>query len=183
MLIKMDVDGVLADMIPALLTLYNADWDDNLHYEDITDWDISKFVRPECGKKVFEYFGHPDLYTLTAPFFGARTAVAILRAQGHRVLFVTSGVYPEKIKWLDLHGFLNNPKYDNDPRPDHDMDICVLNDKSLIKADLLIDDYWKNQTDGESFILIDQPWNRHIEGLYRAKSWNDVFAWIEGLYG
>lgn len=182
MLIKMDVDGVLADMIPALLSLYNKDYDDNLQYKDIVDWDLSKFVKPECGKDVHNYFAHPDLYKLTEPFPGSQEVVSHLRDLGHRVLFVTAGLYPEKIQWLGRHGFLNHPKYQNDPRPDHDLDICVINDKSLLKADVLIDDYWMNYTIGEPFVLIDQPWNRHIEGLYRAKNWDDVLTRIGELY-
>lgn len=49
-----DVDDVCLDLNSVWLEDYNQVYNDNLKTEDITDWIITKFVKPECGNKIFD---------------------------------------------------------------------------------------------------------------------------------
>lgn len=173
--IKVDVDGVLADLHPEWLSKYNKEYGDTLASWDIKEWSIHNFVKPECGKNVYKYLNDPDLYDNVEPVPNARYAVGWMRDLGFRVVFVTAGIFPAKINWLDKHGFLVHPRYPYDPRPENDMDVVFAADKSLIKGDVEIDDYWENFSSGKVHILMDQPWNRDYIGYaVREHNWIDI---------
>lgn len=151
MIIAFDVDDVLADLVPTWLERYNKDYDDNLSPEDITDWDITQFVKTDCGKKIYDYLT-PDLYDDIKAIPGALLAVQSARKVGH-VIFCTSCLgrhAGRKFKWLNDHGFEVKQE-----------DYIECANKGLIKADVLIDDRPKNLIDfqGQYKILMTQYWN------------------------
>ena len=43
-IIALDVDDIIISFIPRLIFLYNKDFKDNLKIEQITDWNLLKFV-------------------------------------------------------------------------------------------------------------------------------------------
>jgi len=167
-LIMLDVDAVVADLHAEWLRLYNHDYNDQLMVEEITDWDMTKFVKPECGKSIYKYLEFPDLYNQIQPIDGALSGVKHLRSLGHRVVFATSGTYSHpKYHWLVRNDF--------DPG-EWGRDYMVVHDKGLLKGDLLIDDRPKNIEDFGSpkSIIFSQPWNKTFFWNYRAESWHDV---------
>lgn len=152
MIIAFDIDDVLADLVPAWLAKYNADYQDTLKRQDITAWDITQFVKPACGTKIYDYLSE-DLYDNVQPLPGALDAVRLARKCG-KVIFVTS-CHPShmgrKFRWLNNHGFnVTKEEY------------VECSDKSLILADIMIDDNPVNLEGfhGKEKILYDQPWNR-----------------------
>jgi 5'-nucleotidase len=184
MIIAMDVDGTVAKTIDRWLALYNLDYGDHLKTEDITSWNIEKFMKPECGTCIFEYL-IPSLYDHVLPEIGAKKFVDFARASGYRVVFVTS-VYKEagaKYEWLmrnDFFAGVEKPKYD----------YVEASDKSLIHADILIDDGLHNISSFPGFGLIfDQPWNREswtntitgtrVVGFNGATEWLRQQIWID----
>jgi 5'(3')-deoxyribonucleotidase len=139
LVIAVDVDDVVADLITEWLRRYNRDYQDTLTQEHIKAWEIDRFVKPECGTAIFQYLASRTLYDCVKPVYGALEGVQRLRLAGHRVVFVTSSNAVQagrKMQWLQRHGFLG----DSHEQPDY----YVANDKSLIAADLLIDDRPKN---------------------------------------
>src|SRR5512137_1810696 len=88
--IAMDVDDVCAMLSETWVAKYNKDWNDNLKVNEITEWAIEKFVKPECGKRIFSYLDNPKLYDSVQPVEGARKGIKALRSMGYRVVFVTS---------------------------------------------------------------------------------------------
>lgn len=156
MIIGCDVDEVCASLIPVWLRRYNERWGDNLVPDDITDWDIRLFVKPECGARIFDILHEPDLYDEVRPIAGALDAIRELRALGHRVVFVTScvrGGMDHKLEWLIRHRFLP------DQKSHADFIACV--DKHLVGGlELLIDDRVEHveQFPGHA-ILIASPHN------------------------
>lgn len=177
MTILCDVDGVIADMLPAWLAHYNMEYGDTVKCDDITDWDVSKFVKPECGKRVFAYLDRPDLYHSVQPLASAWESVAWLRDLGHRVVFLsgcTSGVMTlAKIEWLNDHGFTKGMD---------DVILCGTNRpslKAMLSADLMIEDYHKNLDEwGGPGLLFDAPYNRECGKYQRVTTWADA---IEAL--
>lgn len=165
-----DVDEVCADLMTEWVRRYNARWDDTLRPEDITDWDIVRFVKPECGSKVYnELRSGDDIYQGVEPIPGALEGIRELRRTA-RVVFVTScvaGSTDNKMRWLFRHGFL--------PREKTPRDFIAARDKALVRGDILIDDAPHNVSafPGRT-ILFSQPHNRAVAHSARANGWTDV---------
>lgn len=159
-----DVDGVVADLATAWLNRYNKDYNDHVTPANILSWDMHLYVKPECGTKLYDYIEDPTLYDEVLPTDGALEGIKILSSV-FRVIFVTNstiGASGAKYNWLLKQGFLS--------RLD---DYIECKDKSLVKADLLLDDRLKNLLDfSGTGILYTQPWNigLHWYGS-RMKGW------------
>ncbi len=171
LIIGVDVDGVVADLHTEWLRRYNEDFNDTLKVEDIAHWGITEIVKPECGKQMFRYLDGGDIYDDVKPIKGARTAIAILRSRGSRVVFVSScitGTADAKCRWLEQHGFLEHGKYTQ-------RDFITSADKSLIKAHWLVDDRAEtlDEFPGRT-LLFDQPWNQLSNRHKRLHRWSEV---------
>jgi 5'-nucleotidase len=179
--LAVDVDGVCADLHAEWLRRYNAEFGDTLTYDRIRAWDMVLAVKPECGKQIYKYLRDPDLYENVPVITGAHETITDLRDHGARIIFVTScvrGMADQKWEWLEKHDFL--------PAGAHSQnDLVIAHDKSLIRADALLDDYDGNLTGWmRRGILLDAPYNRHAIGSWtRVRSWSDVPNAIAGLRG
>jgi 5'-nucleotidase len=171
--ILVDVDGVVVDTTGEVLRRYNIDYGDSLTNEDVLDWYTHKFVKPQCGKRVYGYYAEKDLYDKLEPIEGAVEAISALR-ENHRVIFVTSGFFFGKIKFLKRHGFIDDVKYDKN--------LIFAHSKDLILGDLLIDDRIENCL-GRPSLLFDQPWNRKAIRMPIAYGWENVLEELEAFYG
>lgn len=171
-----DVDGVCANHLPEWVRVYNKDWNDNLDYRTINEWDMTKFVKPECGTQIYKYLSMPGLYDKVHSIPGAYDGVEYIRSLGHRVIFVTAGAHHggEKYDWLRHHKF-NPGKYAED--------FVVAYDKSLIRGDMIIDDRYENVYNFGKLksILFDAPYNQHKGWAVRCKNWNQIIDWINIL--
>jgi 5'-nucleotidase len=178
-IVALDVDEVVAALLPAWLAAYNRDYDDDLTPEDIREWDLSLAVKPECGTKIYSYLDTPKLYEDVKPVEGALRGIATLRAWGHRAIFVTSamnGHAGAKLRLLQRFGVLNahlrvDPSY------------FECSDKSLIAADVLVDDRPKNVEDfpGRT-ILFRQPHNESFNAPdVQARGWEEVCYAVDAI--
>jgi 5'-nucleotidase len=171
-----DVDGVLADLITNWLRWYNVEYNDHLIPEDITAWETDRFVKPECGKKIYTYLDDPKLYDEVLPHRDALKAINVLKSLGHRVVYPTTSPLASsgrKFYWLEQYGFIQDKK-----------DYIETSDKSLIRADALVDDYYKNLDGFVGIkILLAQPWNadkKDNKNYLHAYTWGDVLRYCLG---
>ncbi len=174
MIFACDIDGVVADLLTVWLQLYNKDYNDNLKKHQITDWDTTLFVKPECGNSIYSYLDYKLLYTMVKAIPGAKNGIAELRKLG-RVVFVTDSVLAQagnKFSWLKEHEMITSKD-----------DYVEAKDKSLILADFLIDDYVGNLSVFTGTpIMFSQPWNAKYENFkYRAQNWKQVIQIVKGL--
>ena len=164
-----DVDGVVADLCTTWLGRYNADYDDHLSPNDITAWNTHDFVKRSCGMKIYDYLWDESLYDNVQEIPGAFDGIKMLRAAGHRVVFVTSGIQPAKVRWLHERGFLTAQTWQQE------RDIVIAHDKSLIKGDVLIDDGPHNfQGFNGIKVLFNQPWNHEPYRAVRVRNWKHI---------
>jgi 5'(3')-deoxyribonucleotidase len=177
MLIAVDIDDVCAQLLPHWISRYNADYNDTLTEDNMTCWEIETLVKADCGMKIFKYLSEPDFYDGVLPVEGAAEGVHKLREMGHRVIFATSAhIYHggKKFDWLVKHGFFGG-------KPSH-KDYVEVRDKSLIRADVLIDDYMGNIEAFVGFgILMNRPHNI-ISGYghyQNADNWEQIPAIVE----
>jgi 5'-nucleotidase len=164
--IACDVDGVVADLHSEWVRRYNLLYYDNLTSDDVKSWEIDKYVKPQCGLKVYDILKQPDLYEAVSPIPGALEGINALREDGWRVVFVTSTNLHQngaKLRWLERHGFLAL-KYGVSSQ-----DYVETVDKSLIVADVMIDDYQENlRSFNGRRILFTQSHNLAETGFLRA---------------
>ena len=169
--IGIDLDDVVCDLGNAWILKYNQDYNDNLKKEDILQWDVSKFVKKECGKKVFGYFNDPTLYLNCLEIPNSLNCINILKEQGHNILFI-SACMPKtmeaKYEWLKKHNYINSIN-----------EFIAIYDKSLINVDILLDD--KPETI-ENFpkkgVLFSQPWNQNYN-LPRVNDWEEFIKFVK----
>lgn len=166
--IIMDIDGVIADLVGAIIKLMNDDGV-AISKSSITDWEVDQFL-PEGAPSFSTYFGRPDIYRFVQRIDGAVDTVGIARELGHRVIFVTSaykGTEGTKFNWLLNSGF--SPSKD---------DYIECSDKSLIRGDIIIDDRPETiKNFPGAAIVFSQPWNAHIDfgpGVWRADTHSEV---------
>lgn len=150
-----DVDEVVADLLGEWLSRYNYRWIDMLTPDMLRGWSLVPQVKPECGARIYDILHECDLYDDVKPIPGALAAVRYLRSLGIRVVFVSScvaGSVDAKVAWLQRHKFL--------PEGPSIRDFIACTDKSLIGADVLLDDHILNV---EAFpghaILLNVPQN------------------------
>ena len=180
--ILVDVDGVVGDTHVSWLHMYNQDYHDNLTVEQITRWELHEFVVNRCGKKIYDYLDREDFYDNCPMVENALLGVKTLRAQGHRVIFVSAGFHESKIRGLAKWGFLAEFLYKDDHRPSTATDVVLANDKSLIRGDFMIDDRIENLLYipyPTARLLFTQPWNTDFEMKYYGRGMRRVTGWLE----
>jgi 5'-nucleotidase len=164
--IAVDMDEVLADLVPKWLSVYNKEWDDNLVKEDLLEWDITKFVKPECGDKVYEIIMRDGFYVDLDIIPGAQEGVEALQGMGYNICIASASprtAYADKHNWIKKHF----PTIDTD-------NIIFTKNKSLVKADLLLDDGVHNLESFTGFkVLFATPWNQTEERFVRVNGWEE----------
>lgn len=168
MIIAVDVDGVVADMFPVWLARYHAD-----HPEAPYALSDVYGERAKRDTTMLAYLNDPTLYDEVLPVENATAAIQALRGAGHRIVFVTScvkGMVDGKWSWLQRYGFLPAGEMQSD-------DLIVVHDKSMIRADALIDDLPRNvESWGTRGILFSTPWNAGATVVLRADDWLDALG-------
>lgn len=179
MRILVDVDCVVLDLMPVWLDRYNADYNDTLTVDRITEWNIEKFVKPECGMRIYKYLEQPDLYDNVRTIGGAWLTIKEFLQEKNEVIYVSAGFYPApKIKCLQRNGLeVNESNFIATARKD-----CVF-------GAVLIDDNPKNINEFPyPGILYTQPWNVDVE-LWNntwdcaAQDWLEVRKIVRCMHG
>lgn len=159
--IGVDLDETINDMTAQIIPLYNAKYNDSIRYEDITEYDMKPFLKPEC-KHIWEEFVDDRFY---AGLTVAPNAVDVLSGlnKEHEIFFVTAGhpyTLAARDRWLEKN--FSFYKSSN---------LIVCRTKQLLDLDVLIDDYEYNLIGGRYYgILVDKPWNQEIAPrLYHMK--------------
>jgi len=187
MVIKIDVDGVIRDLLRAMCEVFNDEFDKHVYPCDIKEYNVNEepdfriikdkypsitpheyFFR-EHSRKVFL----DDVY----PLFGAKQAIDKLRENGHKVVIVTNQIgIKNKVYTLEFLN-KNNIKYD---------DICFTADKWSINGDYLIDDnpeFLEDEREIAKKIIIDAPYNQgRCENVPRFNDLYDAVVYILGEY-
>jgi 5'-nucleotidase len=192
MIIACDGDGIVCNLHEPWYARYNRDYDDNLTMERVVSWDVHKYVKPECGKKIYDYLRDPNLYDDVLPIAGALEGITQIRAMGHQVFFVTAceyGMVDQKARWFERHGFSEQFQGGRSlPK-----DFVPIQDKTLLDARMLIDDgahnvrAWVEQKQRLA-ILLDYPHNRSLDDevpsafwsrARRVRDWPGIVRYVE----
>ncbi|MCR8632096.1 5'-3'-deoxyribonucleotidase [Paenibacillus sp. N5-1-1-5] len=165
--IAIDMDEVIADFHFKHLNLYNKDFSETLTKEDLYGtrlWNI----RPHISKEILAYVDDSIFFRDLAVIDGSQEVIKDLSEQ-YEIFIVTAAMehpssFTAKYEWLKEHfPFLT------------DRNFVFCGDKSIIRADYLIDDSPKNI---ERFIgqglLFTAPHNIHETRYLRVNNWQEV---------
>lgn len=172
MTIKIDLDGVIRDILTPMCKIYNeiVSPDVPLAPSDITEYDVNKsmglisrtspYVGWDVGEVLFTGSNAERVFIGKArPIKGAREAVERLKDAGHKVIVSTwqrdtaNKIYT--LRWLELYRI----PYD---------DLFFSRDKHLLRCDYLIDDnpeFLLSEEEDARKIRIEYPYNEYIDGL------------------
>ena len=170
--IGIDMDDVLNTLVDEwILNIYNKEYGDTLTIKDVNDWDVTKYVKPECGSKIYDILLRPDFFEHLPVKLYAQEVTKRLSEQYD--LYVVTAYSPKtvvnKVNWLAKHFPHINTKH-----------IIFCNAKGLIKTDYLIDDGPHNILDyhnngGTNPIVFDRPWNHSLPSTFnRVDNWLQI---------
>ena len=173
-----DLDGVCADFYRGLRPIA-AEWlgvDINSLPEDVTwglpEWGIDK---APGGYEALHRFAvtQRDLFRILLPMPGAPTAIRQLSAANIRIRIITHRFFikyfhqvaaRQTIEWLDHHDI---PYWD----------LCFLQEKAAVGADLYIEDspeiITRLSDEGQETIIFTNSTNKDLPGL-RANTWDEA---------
>lgn len=171
-IIAIDVDDVVIELAKRWIEIYNKQWDDNLNCSNIVTWDIVKYVKPECGHKIYDILKRKDLYDGIEFVEGAYEGVLRIREDGHRVVYATAGNNPLKEQLLVDNGFMKDRH-----------DYIYTPDKSLVNANILFDDGFHNvKVFGGTGYLFSRPWNKEFSSWKpRVDNWDEFVSKVKKI--
>ena len=168
--IKVDIDGVLRDILPTMCDKYNYAFGTYLTPSDVSEYDVSKafpLIESELNISAVDYFFNihgEDIFRNSKPYDGAIEGINKLHDLGYKITIVSSQATDENkidtILWLKYH----DVKYH---------DLCFTTDKNIVKGDYMVDDYPKNLfniTGDCQCVLIDAPYNKTCNNFTRFQS-------------
>lgn len=172
--IGIDLDSTLNTLDKEWMALYNEDYNDNIQKEDMYDWDVEKYIKPECGEKIYDYLFTPKFFLNLGVQEHSQKVTKFLSR--HYDLYIVTAyhwkVCEDKARWI----IKNFPHIDS-------KNIIFCNNKGLIGTDYLIDDGGHNI---EAFkgtgLIYDARWNWYLANDYpRFKSWFEIGEYFENV--
>lgn len=163
--IAIDQDQVLANLFTPWVDAINKHENENVPYEAVKSWDICSYF--ECGKRVYDYLDY-NMFRNLPVIEGSQRVVSKLMDIYDVFVVTTATSHPQsllaKMEWLKEHFEFISPS-----------NIVLCGSKSIIKADVMIDDGVHNLEvfDGIK-LLFDACHNKDCDKFYRVNNWNDV---------
>jgi len=183
--VLLDLDGVVYDMHTSWLEWYNDKWNDNLTLEGFKDWDLHKWVKPECGKDIYNYLLLDKVFFFLPTFRGAIEAITKAHSLGVRQYFVSTCTVPQG-------AFDKMSAVERDFPFIGKKNVMITGGyKGLFSGDILFDDGPHNLVDFRSKqkkpacrVSIDNTaeYNKHVVADYLMTDWTEYVDILESVY-
>lgn len=177
MRILIDMDGVIADFEGDFLRRWKELHPDKpfIPLEERKGFYVREQYPKEFREHISDIYHAPGFYQNLPPIPGALAALKEIKSSANTVFLCTSPMLPkyencvlEKYHWVYEHlgtDWVNN--------------IILTRDKTVVKADILIDDkpgIEGSMTPDWEHVFYDQPYNRHITSQRRLTwdNWKSV---------
>lgn len=163
--IGVDVDDVLLDTLPTWLDFFNNATNCNIKPNDITDWDITKFVPDEYKNDIYKPLFDPEMWKQVKPIKDSQKYLKEINDLNNVELYIVSATNPfvPKEKWEMFFKYF--------PFIDTKQLVTTYN-KQLLRLFTLIDDKTDNLDDGD--ILFNRPHNKYDKYPIRTDSWLEI---------
>jgi 5'(3')-deoxyribonucleotidase len=165
------MDEVIADFLLKHLKIYNENFNEALSIADLQGTRLWNF-RPHIAKEILTYLDDPTFFRDLRVIDDSQEVIRELHK--HYEIFIATAAmkhpasFTAKYEWLKEHfPFLSDAHF------------VFCGDKSIIRADYLIDDSPKNlkRFIGQG-ILFTAPYNIHETGYVRVNNWKEVRAYF-----
>lgn len=173
MTILVDIDSTITNFGKMLLNACNSYYKTNYQYKEITsyDWFDKTFKDPWFVADCFSFW---DSVTVNPE---AIHNIESWAEQKHEILLVTASHFNSTLGYKikkTLEPF--NSKLINE------RNIIIAQNKSVIKGDVMIDDYIGNlMTFSGTRICYSQPWNKYYNGSLKFSDWNKINETINAI--
>lgn len=191
--ILVDMDEVIADLIPEWFSLYNKLFNDNITIKIATEWDTAKIVKPECGTKIYELLKTPGLFRYLKPKPHSQEVIQRLIDNGFEIVIVSDSPMGHSHSEFSVEQFkFGNPTDDKRAWLQENFpmipskNVVFTSQKWRVYGDILIDDkpetYEIFEQLNRKVILIDQPYNKYINSNFRTKNLLEAEKIIYSLF-
>lgn len=168
-----DMDSVICDLMSEWHRRYNKDYNDNLTVDRLQCWNSEKYVKPECGMKIYDYLKEPGLFSNLKPISHAIEVLKRLH-NDYEILIVTSSVssaFAEKELWVEKYlPFIGKHN------------IIFTHRKSMVVGDLLFDDAPHNLMEfaatGRLAVAMKYPYNRDVS-VPKVNNWLEFEEFVQ----
>jgi len=154
----LDIDGVIRDIIPQIVWVYNIYYAvGKVTESNITEWDLSKCLPLIKDTKRFFIENGIEIFVHSEPFPETLSALDILKREFDTVL--VSHQYEEIRHYTDV--WLERHKID--------IPVIYTADKNQVTGDIIVDDYYKHldKHNATYKYLMHANYNKHITGYSR----------------
>jgi len=187
-IILVDLDDTLNKFAPSFWDTYNKEHGEDQNYLNVNAWNLQEFARPDVD--AYELLKTPGFFRYLPLKEYAEEFMKHIYDK-YNVYLVTDS--PAGTSHCDIELGENHSNPADDKRkwvaehfPYFPQDqIIICSHKWLIEGDILVDDkpatFEKFEELGKKCILIDMPYNQHIETKWRAKDLREAEAMIEEI--
>jgi 5'(3')-deoxyribonucleotidase len=169
------MDEVMADTLAEFLHRYNQTYDEDVTPEDVAGKGLWELAPPDRQQQIRDFLDAEDFFENLAVMPGSQEALRRLSAR-YEIFIATQAMsipnsFGSKYRWLQRHfPFIPYAHY------------VFCGDKSILRAEYLIDDLPKNllRFEGQG-LLYTAPHNLTASGFTRVDNWEEVTAYFAGL--
>ena len=173
--ICVDMDEVMADTLAEYLHRYNQAFDEDVTPEDLAGKGIWELAPPDRQQQLRDFLDAEDFFENLAVMLGSQDVLRQLSSRFEIFIATQAMAIPNslgpKYRWLQRHfPFIPFAHY------------VFCGDKSILRADYLIDDLPKNllRFEGQG-LLYTAPHNLTATGFLRVDNWEEVAAYFDGI--
>lgn len=170
--ICVDMDEVMADTLSEHLRRYNSFYDEAIVTADLDGkalWDVVSVDRQETLRQIL----HAEDFFEDLPVMPESQSVLRELSQRFEIFVATQAMsvptsFNAKYRWLLRHFAFLPPTH-----------FVFCGDKSILKADFLIDDMPRNLARfSGTGLLYSAPHNLHAQGFDRVSNWGEVLTYF-----
>lgn len=171
--IAIDMDEVIAEFSSKHVAMFNKTFNESVTVADLHGKKL-RDLRPELSREIFELLRTPDFFRDLKPIAHSQEVIKEL-SESYEIFIATAAMevptsFTAKYEWLKEHfDFLD------------EMNFVFCGDKSIIRADYLIDDNTRHFKGfmGQA-ILFTANHNRNETGCVRVNDWLEVRDYFKG---
>jgi len=159
-----DIDGVIRDILPSILSIYNCQYNDKIGKtytkKDITEFDFRHSLKNIRNIDTFFQAHSRDIFYYSNPVEKSLASLKSLH-KDYNITLITANPYRtgqrNTLEWLEMY----DVRYD---------DLIFTTDKSIVKGEVALDDAVHNLLvmNANKKVCMDRPYNKRYKG-HRVK--------------
>lgn len=174
--ILVDMDDVMVDLVGHWVDYLNEKYNTNVKFEDITDWNFSMFFPSVPVEEVYKPLEKKNFWKNIKPIEDSIKYLKLLYEEGYQIYICTS-THWKNVKYK--YKYVLSKYFDFIPWKN----VIIAADKSMVKADYLIDDGIHNLKSGVfKKILFTKPHNMKYDtsdtDIVRVNNWSEIYNYI-----